>query len=226
MIPQIPDKDYRKVIEAAKAGNDPLGIGDGSNGTEIAQAQAAIEAVHAALDGMDAETAERVIASMLLLEGGGTRSIGNPQGLPSLDRITVELLAYMNVDPLAVAWLSLLCQGIRIIDADTDAEMADIDGHLPPTDDMTDTTVTLSQDIVWRATGKLIVHGMPDSMALTAVGRPLREVVSHPVLDRHPFTVVEVETGSDMASPCLITNIRHHLPSIQELAGIAPAGCR
>ena len=125
-----------------------------------------------------------------------------------------------------VAWLSRACQGVRLHDDDTLEEIAIIDGHLPPTSEQCDTCITLSEDVVWKSSGSVFVHGFPDSLAFAALGRSLSTVVSHPVLDRHALNVIGATPGSPMASTKLTVELRTRMLTPDDLYAMSPGGVR
>lgn len=51
--------------------------------------------------------------------------------------------------------------------------------------------LVLSNDVTWTANG-VMVTGLPETFAASITGRPLNDLVSHPVLDRFPLTAGRV----------------------------------
>lgn len=110
-----------------------------------------------------------------------------------LDRITAELAAAAGCDPATA------CAIARILDGDANIQnSADdkivlyVDEAHPSSSEHCLTRVWVSEDVLWDAVGRLLVT-MPETTLSAAIGRKLRDVVSHPVLDRHDLTV----TGAD-----------------------------
>lgn len=220
MIPHVDDETLRRIVDAADRGDNPLGIDE-----PLRNADAVEDAVYRGMCGLEADAAARVAASLKALEKDRRPTVGNQQCLPDLDAVTAELLLHMDIDPLMVAWMARVCQAFTVQDDDTMDSFLQMDGYTAPTDSLCDTLVLLD-DVCWMATGTLIVPGLPDSTVIAAVGRPLRDVVSHPVLDRHPLTIRDCETGGSLERPKLITDIRHRLMKADDLVKLAPCGCR
>lgn len=180
----VSDDVVWSVVELADRDENPLGIDD-----PMRNQDAVDEAVKHALTGVDAATAARMAASLQRLLDA------RPDPTCDIDMITAELLAHLGVDPLTVAWLSAASRCISVQDDDDMDTVIDIDSDLRPHECATQcsTTTTLGATTWWKAGGVLLVKDLPGTVVANAVGRPLREILSHPVLDRHDLVVATAD---------------------------------
>lgn len=184
MNPTVSDAVVWRVIELADQDENPLGVEE-----PMKRQDAVDEAVRYALTGVDLPTAMRMSISL--------QRLLNARADPTcdIDMITAELLVHLGIDPLTVAWLSAACDGFHIHDEDGFDTIIDTDAVIRPHESaqQCSTNTTLSETVWWKAGGIMLVSDLPASALTNAVGRPLREVVSHPVLDRHDLRISDVD---------------------------------
>jgi len=168
------------VLRSVSDGHDPFGI---ETGLPRAQSGDRAETViGAALTGLTSAQADAVEAALRK----------DPLRDPArIDLPTVDLLVARGVDPLAVAWLAWVDDGLSVHDEDLDT-VIEFSGE--PFGAVTD----LSDTAWWHAGCAMAIRGLPDTIVTAARDRMLREVVSHPVLDLHPLVIRDVRlSGSD-----------------------------
>lgn len=142
---------------------------------------------------------------------------------PLIDRITAELAAEACCDPLTALALAVeLGTSAVIEDASTDELVLMVDPWNPSTSDATLTAVWVAPDILWYACGRLVAP-LPEIALVAAVGRRLRDVISHPVLDRHAITITGV-TEDGMGRAVFQTDAERTPIGIKQLATIRPPG--
>jgi hypothetical protein len=114
---------------------------------------------------------------------------------PDVDQVTAELLTRLG---MSIPWLRLLAATVD------DAEIS-TGGELEPAEVVIERarggepaciSITLGDNVWWM--GDRVCLGrfgpdLPRSIMIAAQGRPLRDVVSHPVLDRHDIVTGVVE---------------------------------
>lgn len=214
MIPYLSDDIYSRIIDLAEEGDNPLAVDN-----PLGNVDRMCSAVNEALDGMDDDTAQRVASSLrnkAPMRDGRTTN---------LDRITAEMLTYHSVDPLMVAWISRVCNGVNIHDEDDDdmGEFVEIDGFFSPEDGETCTTVvTVDHGVQWRASGEMIIQVMAESLVPACPGRRLREIISHPVFNRHDMRVVDAQTRADAIGVVLSTDHEPQMLDVDALLAMRP----
>lgn len=188
MTPHVSDDVVRRVIELADQDENPLGIDD----PVVRGADAMERAVHAALRGMDADTASRVARALERLLSA------RADPTCDIDEITALLLAHSGIDPLAVAWLSAACGGVEVLDDDDMDATITVDADIRPHESiLCETTTRIGDHAWWKAGGVLMLMDVPASTVTAAAGRPLRQILSHPVLDCYDITVATVDIQRD-----------------------------
>lgn len=142
---------------------------------------------------------------------------------PRIDRITAELIAASLCDPAAVLAIAIVLErGAQIVDGATDEIVMNVDPDLASDDQDTATWVNVAHGIDWWADGRLVVQ-LPDTIMQAAVGRRLAEIVSHPVLDRHPLKIVGTTEWGDGTRLLVTDSDRRPLPA-GDLLAIRPDG--
>lgn len=120
-----------------------------------------------------------------------------PQGFGTVDRIDrigARLLEHAGIDPLVLVWLSTVTRNYCPLSS-KDENI--IEMGTKAIGENSETSVALGMDAIWDCSGAVAVRTLPDTIAATARGRPLSEMISHPVLDGMPLVVTDVEdTGS------------------------------
>lgn len=117
-------------------------------------------------------------------------------GILAMDRITAELAAHVGCDPATACMLApLLNLNLSIDDQATDEMIVFVDGNYKPDEEGTITSIWLGEDIAWHANGGIALH-IQETILHGAVGRQLKEIISHPVLDRYDLKVVSIDTDS------------------------------
>jgi len=143
-----------------------------------------------------------------------------------MDPVTAALLIHMGVVPAAALILreAVLAQNVAldIIDAVDDDVVSRILGHRESWEIDLDT----ARGTHWSSEGTLLVDPMPETLAVAAAGRPLREVVAHPALDALDLTIERIETGpaaslvrlAGFRDDAMATLDTHHLEDIRKVA--------
>jgi len=229
MQPILLTEAYRRIIACIELGENPLGLTEG----EIADHAEIVDAVNLALDGMDRETAERVAAALSHhyakklwthpvepVDDHALRDAG------ALDRITAGLIAHMGIDPLKVAWLAHICRGVDLMDRDTLETRITVSTTSAPGRANNATIVHLSPTAIWHGEGVIGIDDgiIPETVATACIGRPLREVFTHPVFDAHDFVIARIDNENDRTWIDVTADMRALSPG--DLLGIAPFGCR
>lgn len=114
--------------------------------------------------------------------------------LPIIDQITAEIGYHIGIDVVAALALAV------ILDKHSEIQNADQDlvfliSAWEPSDVLNPVNCTwLAPKIRWTPRGVIIA--LPETLATASIGRPLSQIVSHPVLDRHPLTITGVSMES------------------------------
>lgn len=225
----IPDDIVQKVRLQARRGEDPLrilkdrrqpGFGMGTmqtvRGDWTADPRARnpiADAVDAGLRGLDDAARARVSRSLCTLMGDV--SLG-PIGQPSdMDAVLARLLAHLGVDPLMAAWLTRVASG-AVVNVDHPC------GFVSPFAFLTQgmgSAFEFHRHLYWQPDGIVTIRmrsqlntdgfeQIPESVAAAAVGRPLSELLSHPVFDALGSTIAFVERNDFIkTSPSLLIGI-------------------
>jgi hypothetical protein len=188
----VSDVVVLRTSRMVERGIDPLGIGL-KHDEQLKRARSVIER---SIAGVDDATRERLV-NVVRDQLARTRTIGNPQGVMPLDPIAAQCLAHRGVDPLVAVHLALDIGMVAFDDLKTGYQAASVDGTSPA--DQASTEMNLG-DASWTqrsnwGTVRLIVarRVLPDTMHALVGGRPLRELVSHPVLDRYDLSIVDID---------------------------------
>jgi hypothetical protein len=182
---RAPEREVGYVLDEYEAGRDPLGLSLTGDAGERAA-----EVVARALRGADGRTGAALIDALR------QRNITTVQ---ALDELTARLMLWRGVDPLTLTWLSTISAEL--------AEAHDADGTPLASIDMTSshddggsiTRVDLGQGAAWFSFGMIDMPGLPETLASQLRGRPLRELLTHPVLDAHPFTIEVIDNSPENA---------------------------
>lgn len=125
----------------------------------------------------------------VVLEGRSRRMIGvvdaivRQHGNSAVDLITAELGWHLGLDVVAALAISAAYDNHATIE-DGDGESVFTVSAWQP---LPRSRVRLAPGVDWDSRGVLL-H-LPETLAVASVGRPLSQVVSHPVLDRHALTI-------------------------------------
>lgn len=138
-----------------------------------------------------------------------------------LDRVTAELCAAACCDPAAACAIAIVMdERISIEDAATGERVLFLDDSDPPDSPSCLTQVWVAPGIQWDTVGTLRLV-LPDLTFSAAIGRPLKDVVTHPVLDRHPLVITGI--GHSMEhKPHFQTDADRTPLTIGELLAIRP----
>lgn len=149
----------------------------------------------------DAETREAYDdAISAIVEGQNQRvieSIDNivrNHGLPILDRITAEIGWHAGIDVVAALAIAIvLDKDAAIIDPDDELILM-VSAWTPSHAPSPLNAAWLAPAVRWDTHG--VTLAMAETLATACIGRPLRTLVSHPVLDRHALTVTGVSQAT------------------------------
>lgn len=144
-----------------------------------------------------------------------------------IDEITARLLSHMGIDPLAMAVALSITKddGLHVMDADAHEEddslvyMKDEHNHRQA-------EIMLSPDVTWCATETLKIRNMPETTAIAANGRPLQDLVSHPVLNAYGYRIEDIRSARLNGMDChqVILPMRTHVRlTLEQLALHRPA---
>lgn len=114
-----------------------------------------------------------------------------------IDPLFAALLAHEGIDPLVAVWLSLQAGILDISDSTTGFQIAKVMGANPP-DHADNRSEIVLKECAWTQKGILYAPALPETVTDLIVGRPLREVVSHPALDRFDLTIVRTDQREDV----------------------------
>lgn len=111
-----------------------------------------------------------------------------------IDEVSHALLRAMRVSPAWLLLLSHLFDGqktnIWLNGWSGNSDLAF--GQIREDDEqMLALSILIGPDVVWNGEG-VLVRGLPDTILSSAEGRPLREIVSHPVIDTYDLIVRDV----------------------------------
>lgn len=109
-----------------------------------------------------------------------------------LDRAFAHMLAHAGVDPIVVAWLVIVGGTLDIDDLRSGYRLARVDNK-PPDNKDNRSEILCDDRVVWTQRGLIFAPALPDTLVDLCAGRPLKEVVSHPVLDPLPITISQTE---------------------------------
>lgn len=139
----------------------------------------------------------------------------------TMDRISAEIAAHLCIDPATARALAYwIDDHLTIMDGATGEMIAFVDHSSPPDDRNPLGRVRLEEGVEWETGGTLVVRGLPATALVAAVGRPLRDLVSHPVLDAHPLVVTGIE---DDGMHQIVSTDWHRRPlTVDEIMDIRP----
>lgn len=178
----------RRILHRAECGDrNPLGL-EGDELTHEHQLRIRM-AMLAIDDGMAVAMRDDLRTLHLRDEGDGL-----PGMIGDMDVTTARLVDHIGLVPLSVAWMARAGQGLEVEIDHRCALEIDVFDH--PDDPVCTTMVRIAEQVHWLTTGTLFVPALPDTMAGAAVGRPLRDVFSHPVLDPLGLVITGATTGS------------------------------
>lgn len=208
----VSEFDWRIVSDLAIQGDNPLGLGE--NGDETPTLDVIVDAL------LDLGERREAVAGALATIQSTCGHLGN--GRRHVDLVTARLVAHSGLEPLMVAWLSAVRNGIHMTN-ENGSDVLEIDARTTPAESQTcGTMVVLAPDIVWEARGTMLVAYLPDAIVAAAAGRPLVDIVSHPVLDPLGLVIEEAELAGDDDHARLHVNVEHVFPSVDELAAMEP----
>ena len=214
MTPHLGDADLSAIIIAAEDEDNPLGIEN-----PISKADQAVETIYQAIEGVDGETAGRLVKSL-------ERWTRKSNAVCPIDRITAQFLAHAGLDPLVLTWITTILGQLTLTDDDDMEELAYITRDQSPADELNAGSVHIGDGTYWRICGEVLIeHRFPATLSVAATGRRLRDVVTHPVLDMYPLSILECRdfTGNRQT---LVTDVKHDILTPRQLMSIAPCGCR
>lgn len=139
----------------------------------------------------------------------------------TMDRISAEICAHLCIDPATACALAYwIDDGLTIADGATGEMIAFVDHSSPPDDRNPLGRVRLEEGVEWETGGTLVVRDLPATTLAAAVGRPLRDLISHPVLDAHALVVTGVE---DEGMHQIVLTDWHRRPlTVDEIMDIRP----
>jgi hypothetical protein len=108
-----------------------------------------------------------------------------------LDAIGARLMAHVGIDPLVLTWISNVTRSHCPMSDRGDGQVAEVGTRAIGED--SETSVALDDDSLWDCTGGVFVRSMPETVMVSAIGRPLADVLSHPVLDPLGMTISGIE---------------------------------
>jgi hypothetical protein len=151
----------------------------------------------------------------------GVREMLGLRATLTMDRISAEIAAHLCIDPATACALAYwIDDHLTIEDGATGEMIASIDHSEAPDARNPLGRVRLETGVEWETGGKLVVRDLPATVLAAAVGRPLRELVSHPVLDAHALVVTGVE---DDGMHQIVSTDWHRRPlTVDEIMDIRP----
>lgn len=177
------------AIRYAGKGHDPLQVGPlfcqyGSD---------SIREIDERLQGVRGDMA-KAVATEIGRHLEELTTFSNPDKAVTIDPLFARLLAHEGVDPLVVCLLALQCGRLEVDDTVSGYRRALVFGSTPPADPANGTEILLGLNTVWTQKGTMYLPpNLPDTVAVLLEGRPLRDVVSHPVLDTVPLTITSTD---------------------------------
>jgi hypothetical protein len=129
--------------------------------------------------------------------------------LRTMDCVTSALLRSLGILPEAALALSdalgKTSTTLEIIDGD---DCGDRDGLVHVTGHETSWAVRIDEHAAWNSLGMVILPALPETARTAAVGMKLRDIVSHPVLDRFDLSIDRV-TGVPTTTLTLVPDWTH-----------------
>lgn len=176
----VPGREIGYVLDEYEQQRDPLGIGEtGDPGQDVHMV------VRRAVEGVDAPTTQKLIDALR------DRSIETVAGL---DQLTARLMVRCGVDPLVMTWLAAVSADIATTEDADCTTVATVDLSVPYDDGDTVTRADLGGNAFWMSPGVIEMNPVPETISTIVVGGPLAAVLSHPVLDAHPFLIRSIDT--------------------------------
>lgn len=169
--------------------DNPFGL------TSFSYTQDLVDRIETALHGVDADTAVRLQASLEAAYENENRGRTTMHG--DLDGLMVELIKHLGLDPLVVAWLARVGEALSLTGDGSPDHDIDVDPWTAPEDASCDTQVALGPDAMWNAAHGVSIREIPETVQAVIIGRPLRELLRHPVLDRHEITITGAESRDE-----------------------------
>lgn len=177
------DREMRYVGQDLAAGRDPLGL---TGRPDLPCTNDIV--VGRSLSGVDEATRDRLVAA--LAERGMTT-------LSSIDELTARMIAHAGIDPLVATWLAAISfESAEVQDGDG-ATLAVVDLASAYDDPGSLNRVEIGAGIAWFSNGILAMACVPETLVQVLTGGPLTALVTHPVLDSHPFVIDAIHNGGD-----------------------------
>lgn len=114
----------------------------------------------------------------------------------TVDAVTRAFLEARRCSPAALTLLSRMAEETSLVeegDPETPIDFRVVHHSMGiPPDDRLCVAIPLGDGMEWKA-GRITGVDLPDTLAAAAPGRRLSEVLSHPLLDRHPARIERVD---------------------------------
>lgn len=175
-----------QALDWSRENHDPAGIVDELADDEIA---AAAETLMAHLGGAPSDVAARMERHLFDDPCNTTH-----QGFGTVDRLDVigaRLMAHVGIDPLVLTWISNVTRSHCTLFDRADNHAAEVGTQAIGGE--SETSVGLDGSTVWDCTGCILVRSLPETVMASAAGRPLVDILSHPVLDPLALTMTGTE---------------------------------
>jgi len=200
------DWTIAKLIKQAEGGLDPLGVTTGT----VTDVQLHLLDL---LRGVDDAVADAISACLPTIMKD--RRTGEPRAGTDIDTVFARLVAHMGIDPLVVCWIAR-CNGAgtfslgdAAIQLDTWSDLGDHHGS----------RVAFTEGATWHDDGSVVVARLPATVMASCVGRPLADIVSHPVLDELGLVV---KRAVEDKGPGARTRLRtDHVPAFTTMDALA-----
>lgn len=212
MTPVITAVTLNRVNQAADRGDNPLGLGVG--GDETSTSKRIITALQDLGEHRDA-----VAASLQNMAADDDRYSDD---IRHIDEVTAKLIAHIGLEPLMVAWLSALGDGVTILDEEM-SDIVVIDANADPHDGQScRSMVNLSAHVTWHSCGIVSVLHLPDTITIGSVAKRLSRIISHPVLDAYDFNIARANVYASDKPSELEVGMFHVYPDFATLADMRP----
>ena len=179
----VPEREIGYVLDEYEAQRDPLDLASRDDPGEDAAAVATL-----AITGADDDTIHRIAIALR------ARKLDTIAGL---DQLTARLIAWKGIDPLVLAWLAAVSAELGAVRDMAGETVATVDLASSYEDAGSLNHVEISEGVAWFSAGLLAMAPIPDALATAVIGKPLTTLLSHPVLDAHPFVITDIDTDED-----------------------------
>ena len=121
----------------------------------------------------------------------------DPKKSIPMDPLYALLLSHIGIDPIVATWMAMKSGLVEIYDKNNRYCTVSIDGKKPADTGVNHTSIMIGNKTEWMQYGVIFTTQLPQTATHNIEGRLLRDVISHPVLDKHPIIILGAENENE-----------------------------